>query len=394
MREFFPAGEVRPLTLVSSPGRTELGGNHTDHNHGRVLAGAVHLDCLAAFTRSGNQVVTIHSHGFAKPIVVDLSDTQPHEKEQGTPQALVRGVAHAMKQFGYEIEGFDACVHSTVPLGTGLSSSAAFGVLMARIFNEMAGRSASTLELARAARRAENIHFGKPCGFMDQMTCAFMGIVGIDFADPDNPALQQVDFDLSGTGYTLAVVDTGGSHADLTPDYAAIREEMTGAAKVLGFEAARGIKWKQLLAHAADIRAELGDRAVLRLLHFIEEDRRATAMAALLRQGDMREYLRLVTASGQSSCDLLQNCYSPETPAKQPIPLALALTQRLLGERGGWRVQGGGFAGTIQVYVPEENFADYSEAMVRIFGPGCVLALRIRKPDEGLVVVENTEAKV
>lgn len=396
MREFFPSDGSQPITLVSSPGRTELGGNHTDHNHGRVLAAAVHLDCLAAFTPSGNQTVTIRSHGFARPIVVDLADTAPHKGERETPEAMVRGVADALAHCGHAPLGFNACVHSTVPLGSGLSSSAAFGVLMGRIFNEMTGRKASTLELARAARTAENVHFGKPCGFMDQMACAFMGVIGVDFMEPDKPAISPEDFDLVGTGYTLAVVNTGGSHADLTPDYAAIREEMTGAAKVLGNEAARGLLWEQVLPRVKEIREALGDRAVLRLLHFMEEDARAVAQADALRRGDMDGFLHLVQASGDSSYTLLQNCYSTSTPTEQPIPLALALTQRLLslgsgGSRkpGAWRVQGGGFAGTIQVYVLDELFDDYRATMEEIFGEKTVIPLGIRKPDNGLIEAQN-----
>ncbi|MBU1611047.1 MAG: galactokinase, partial [Proteobacteria bacterium] len=217
---------LAPTLLTSSPGRTELGGNHTDHNHGRVLTAAVHLDCLAAVVSTQTRVVTIHSQGFPEPIVVNLDDTALRPGEEGTPTAIVRGVADGLRLAGHGLAGFNACVSSEVPMGSGLSSSAAFEVLIGRIFNELAnGGALSTLELARVARLAENTHFGKPCGFMDQIACAFMGVLQIDFDNPANPGIERVDWDFEAVDYVLAVVNTGGSHANLTPDYAAIPAE-------------------------------------------------------------------------------------------------------------------------------------------------------------------------
>ncbi|EGB16140.1 Galactokinase [Pseudodesulfovibrio mercurii] len=370
-----------PAALVLSPGRTELGGNHTDHNLGVVLAAAVQFDCLAAARPNGGDVVRIRSKGFDGEIVVDLNDLAPRPEEEDTSAALVRGVAAGLAGNGRRVAGFDARVDGEVPLGAGLSSSAAFEVLVGRIFSELFNGGACTaLELAVAGRAAENVYFGKPCGLMDQLSCAAQGILSIDFADPAAPAVREVDFDFERTGYRLAVVATGGSHADLTPDYAAIPDEMGRAARALGREHARGLTVDAVLAHAARVREAAGDRGVLRLIHFIEETDRAAEQAEVLAAGRMDDFLDLVRRSGDSSWRLLQNCISATAPLEQPIPLALTLTERFLGGRGACRIQGGGFAGTIQAYVPEGLFAAYAAFMEGIFGPGAVMPLKVRRP--------------
>ncbi len=372
--------------LVSAPGRTELGGNHTDHNGGVVLAAGVHFDCLAVAAPMEGDMLRIRSEGFPDAIEVNLNDLASRPEEAGTSAALVRGVAHSFRQAGHEVGGFDACVASNVPVGAGLSSSAAFEVCIGRIFNQLYNDGQiGPVDLARFGQEAENVYFGKPCGLMDQLACACQGVLSIDFADRENPVVREIDFDFAETDYQLAVVDTGGSHADLTSEYAAIPEEMGQAARALGQETARGLTMEQVLGAVPVLRREAGDRALLRLIHFIEESDRAESQAEALRQGDMVRFLDLVIASGDSSWRLLQNCVSTTDYLEQSIPLALTMTERFLGGNGAWRIQGGGFAGTIQVYVPKVRFKAYCEFMNGIFGPGSVLALRVRKPGNEVI---------
>ncbi|MGL1862795.1 MAG: galactokinase [Pseudodesulfovibrio sp.] len=374
--------------LVNAPGRAELGGNHTDHNNGVVLTAAVHFDCLAVAAITDDSSIRIRSEGFSEAIEINLDDLEPRVEEVGTSTALVRGVAHCFKAAGLNLGGFDACISGNVPVGSGLSSSAAFEVCLGQIFNQLYndGR-VSPLLLAQFGQRAENVYFGKPCGLMDQLASAAQGVLSIDFNDPVTPSMEEVDFDFDGTGYQLAVVDTGGDHSDLTPDYAAIPDEMYRAAQVLGQDVVRGLTMEQVLAAAPAIRKQAGDRGLLRIIHFIEESDRAKLQAEVLRQGDMTKFLSLVLESGDSSWRLLQNCIPVSAPLEQPIPLALTLTERFLGGQGAWRIQGGGFAGTIQVYVPSEKMAAYSHFMDGIFGPGSVVPLLVRKPGNEIITL-------
>ena len=374
------AGEG-PVALVSVPGRTELGGNHTDHNHGVVLAAGVHFDCLAVARPVESSAIRIRSEGFPNIIEVDVSDIAPRVEEEGSSTALVRGVVAGFVAHGWTVGGFDACVSGDVPVGAGLSSSAAFEVCVGQILNQIFCDGERTpLELAAVGREAENEYFGKPCGFMDQLACATQGILSIDFMTPETPKVREIDFDIDATGYQLVVVDTGGSHADLTPDYAAIPDEMFRAAQALGRDVARGLTVRQVMDNTSAIRRAAGDRGVLRLIHFIEESDRAEAQADALANGDMERFLGLVNRSGDSSWRLLQNCFSPTNPLEQGIPLALTLTERFLDGKGAWRIQGGGFAGTVQAYVPNDMVAAYKEFMTGVFGKGAVLPLYIRKP--------------
>lgn len=369
------------VVLVTAPGRTELGGNHTDHNQGIVLAAAVHLDCIAVATATNRNVIRIMSEGFAETIEVDLDDLNPRVAEEGTTHALVRGILHGFQTAGYAMGPFDACVACDVPVGTGLSSSAAFEICIGRILSHLFNQGeVPAMALARIGQQAENEYFGKPCGLMDQMACAVQGVVSIDFGDPASPAVMPVDADISASGYELVVVDTGGSHVDLTPDYAAIPAEMQRAAQVFGQQFARGLTVAQVLESVSKIRAVAGDRGVLRLIHFIEESDRAVRQAESLSQHDMATFLRLVRESGDSSWRLLQNCISSERPLQQSIPLALTVTERFLGSNGAWRIQGGGFAGTIQAYVPKERLEEYVQFMSTVFGKGAVVPLRLRFP--------------
>ena len=374
------AGE-RECLLTTTPGRTELGGNHTDHNHGVVLAAAVHFDILAVVSPTDSGVIRVRSRGFPETVEVAVDDLSPRPEEEGTTTALVRGVVAGFAARGWGVGGFDACVDGEVPLGAGLSSSAAFEVCMGQVLNRLYNDGGRTpLELAIVGREAENVHFGKPCGLMDQLSCAARGILSIDFARPEAVVVRPVDFDFEATDFQLVVVDTGGSHADLTPEYAAIPAEMQRAARVLGQDRARGLTVEQVLDNAARIRREAGDRALLRLIHFIEESDRAVSQAEALAVGDMDRYLDLVRRSGDSCWRLNQNCISTTDYLAQPIPVALTLTERFLGGRGAWRIQGGGFAGTIQAYVPRDRMDGYRGYMEGVLGQGTVLPIRVRKP--------------
>ncbi len=378
-----------PAIIASAPGRTELGGNHTDHNHGHVLAAAVHLDCLAVAAPVDEPVVTIVSEGYDSAITVDLSDTAPRPLEEGTSEAMVRGVAHAFQRNGCGTGGFNACVSSTICGGRAEFVGCLRGAdrpHLQRAFQSRRRHPAG--HRPRRTTRGERT-FRKTCGFMDQMASSFEGILSIDFENAGNPALEHVQGGFEGSGYRLCVVDTGGSHADLTPDYAAIPEEMFAAAKALGRESGRGVGMSELLGAAGSLRESVSDRAVMRLMHFVEENERAVAQAEALAAGDMARFLKLVAESGVSSCRLLQNCYSTSRPTEQPVPLALALTDRLLGGDGACRVHGGGFAGTIQVFVPDASFVGYRAFMEEVFGNGSVIPLDIRRPVPEILRVED-----
>lgn len=372
----------REAVLLSAPGRTELGGNHTDHNGGIVLAAAVHLDTTAVASSREDTKATVYSSRIPVPIQVDLQDLSPRAAEKGTPKAIIRGVAAAFAGEGLRIGGFNACVHSTIPMGTGLSSSASFAVLMglalSHLFN---GGEASEMFLARAALAAETRHFGKPCGFMDQMTVAHRGILYMDFRDADDPRVKQVPDFFPARDTCLAVVDTGGSHVRLTEEYADIRREMAAVAACLGKESTRGLTSGQVVGAVPRLRSEAGDRAILRTLHFLAENRRVARQMSALKRGLMKKFLESVNESGHSSWELLQNHVVPGEVRVQSIPLALALTRQFLKGDGACRVHGGGFAGTIQAYVPRDREEEYRRLMESVFGPCCFYPLRIRPPD-------------
>ncbi len=373
-----PQAENAALSFFSTPGRTELGGNHTDHNNGRVLAASVHLDSLAAAYPTGDRVVELYSEGFPQPFAVDLRTLTPVAAEKGRTEALIRGVASRLQALGYKIGGLRGCITSDVLRGSGLSSSASIEVLIGTIFNHLFnGGSISTVTLAIVGQFAENTFFGKPCGLEDQLACATGGIIGIDFRDPSSPQIERIPFSFLEHGYALMVVDTGGSHDDLTPDYAAIPAEMRAVASAFGRSVCREISREELLASLPRLREEAGDRAILRALHFFADNERVARQIEALKGAEMGAYLACVRESGSSSWRLLQNCASPRV-AGQPIPLALAVSDELLAGRGASRVHGGGFAGTIQVYAPIERAESYRAAMEAIFGPTSVTVLRVR----------------
>jgi galactokinase len=364
--------------FFSAPGRTEIGGNHTDHNHGRVLAAAVDLDAIAVAARSDDGRAVVESEGYPRQ-EVDLDRLHPVEAEKGTPAAVVRGVCARMRANGHGIGGFQACVASRVPMGSGLSSSAAFEVLVGTVLNGLYnGGRVPDVEIARIGQWAENRYFGKPCGLMDQTASAVGGFVAIDFRDPERAQVRKVDFDFNSSGHALVIVDTGGSHADLTGEYAAIPEEMRSVARELGGSVLRDVSREAVTAAIPALRARLGDRAVLRALHFFDDDRRAAEEAAALERGDFAQFLRLVNDSGVSSAILLQNVWRAGSPREQGVSLALAVSRDALGGRGACRVHGGGFAGTIQAFVPEDLLESFLGAMRRVFGESSCLRAAVR----------------
>ena len=383
---FDPAGKA-DAALFSGPGRTEIGGNHTDHQHGHVLCGSVDLDMLACAAPNGLDVIRIRSAGYPA-LEVGLDDLLPHIEERNTSAALVRGVAAKIEGAGCSPVGFDAYITSNVLSGSGLSSSAAYEVLVGNILNFFCcGGHLTPVELAKIGQYAENVYFGKPCGLMDQMGSSVGGAVAIDFADPADPVVRQVGYDFSRSGHALCIVDTGSCHADLTDDYADITREMGAVAAHFGRQVLRDVPEADFRAAIPALRGECGDRAVLRALHFYADDRKAVEEAAALEAGDFDRFLALVNASGLSSALHLQNTWSIADPRQQAIPLALAIGRELLEGTGAIRVHGGGFAGTIQAFVPEERLAAFKAGMENLLGAGMCHILHIR-PQGGCVVLD------
>jgi galactokinase len=405
-----PGTELGEFRVFSAPGRTELGGNHTDHNRGKVLAAAIQLDAAAVAAPRKDHRVIFRSTAYPD-VELNLTDAagnwdpRPRPEERGRTEGLIRGIAAEFAARGTAVRGFTANADSTVLSGSGLSSSAAVEVLLARIFDNFYGGGKRTaLELAQIGQRAENDYFGKPSGLMDQAACALGGAAAMDFAESAAPRIQRLNLDLEAAGCALCVVDTRGSHADLTPDYAAIPREMRAVAAFFSQETLGNLDAGTIIARAAELRKAAGDRAILRALHFFRENQRVDAMRAALERAEaapgegkaraMAEYLNLVNQSGDSSWELLQNIYAPKNPAEQGIALALALSREFMaagpsgsgggaeddrdGYRGACRVHGGGFAGTIQTYIPPARLGDYRAAMEGIFGAGAVTVLRIR----------------
>jgi galactokinase len=380
----------QPLHFVTSPGRTELGGNHTDHNNGRVLCAAVRQDTVALAGPRSDTRVKLRSSAFAKLFDIDLSVLDPQSSERWTTDALIRGIAAGFKKSGFRIGGFNAVVHSDVGIGSGLSSSASFEVLLSSIFNALYNECRIDLRtIAGIGQYAENVYFDKPCGLMDQMASALGGVLSIDFEDSENPLVEQISMDLDSIDYVLAVVNTGRGHADLTDAYAAIPAEMKKAAALFEKRTLREVEENAFCADINRVRNCIGDRAVLRALHFFAENRRVGEMVEALKSNDFDGFLQLVAASGASSASLLQNIIPPDqSGGAQPAALALGLSddffRRSIRRRGVCRIHGGGFAGTIQAYVHKEHFADYVQLMTLLFGNGCVQPLHIRK--QGTIV--------
>lgn len=372
--EAFPAqGAPR---FFSAPGRTEISGNHTDHQFGRVLAASVNLDTIAAARENGGSVVNIHSEGYA-PIRVDLSNLTPVPEEIGTTAGIIRGCAAYMREAGFTVGGFDATVTSTVFSGSGLSSSAAFEILINKIFDCLfnAGDLDAALS-ARIAQKSENNFFGKPSGLMDQTASSVGGMVAIDFEKPE-AKIEALNYDFAAKGYELAIIGTGSSHDDLTDAYAAIPREMREVAAFFGEEHLRPVSPEAFYAKLPELYGRVSDRAILRAMHFFDENERVPQQVEALRNDDLPRFLRLVIESGESSWKLLQNIYATEK--EQSLAIALALTARILKDCGGaWRVHGGGFAGTILAFVPHAKMPEYREKLDAVFGKGACVPLQIR----------------
>lgn len=370
------------LCFFSAPGRTEIGGNHTDHNNGRVLAAAVNLDTIACVSRTDDNAIVVDSEGFA-PITVELDNLDIREKDFGTTLALIRGTAGIMKEMGYKIGGFRATISSSVLRGSGLSSSAAFEVLIAAILDGLYnGFVVDAKTRAVIAQKVENVYFGKPCGLMDQMASSVGGMVTIDFKEQD-AKVEAIACNFAAKGYALCVVNTGGDHGDLTDDYAAIRKEMEVVAAHFGKHVLREVELETVESHIGELRRACGDRAVLRALHYYDENARVLEQAAAIRGGDLPAFFDAVKRSGDSSWKLLQNVYARST--EEQMAMGIELSRRFLHGDGAQRVHGGGFAGTIQAYVPLDRLDDYKKLMEDAFGPGSCTALMVRP--EGAVMM-------
>ncbi|MCD7828804.1 MAG: galactokinase [Clostridiales bacterium] len=369
----------RDIRFFSAPGRTEVCGNHTDHNRGKVMAAAVNLDAVAAAGKNDENTVRVKSAEYDKVDVVDLADLTPHADEFGKSQGLIRGVCAGFKNRGYNVGGFDAATMTQVISGSGLSSSAAFEVLVGTVMNYLYNDGkVSAVEIAQIAQYAENVFFNKPCGLMDQMACSVGSFVKIDFKDTENPVIEPVDFDFASCGHRLCIVDTRANHADLTDEYAAIRLEMEKAASCFGKSALRDVDESEFASNLAMVREKAGDRCLLRGIHFYGENNRVERAVNALENKDFEGFKSVITESGFSSYMYNQNVFSAKQPLSQPVSVALAVSDYILRGKGAWRVHGGGFAGTIQAFVPENLLREYKDAMENLFGEGACYVLNIR----------------
>ena len=364
--------------VFSAPGRTEISGNHTDHQHGCVLAAAVNLETVADVCLNGTNTIRVQSEGYPA-LEVSLDDLAVREEEKNTTAALIRGVASCFAQKGAKLEGFDAAVSSTVLPGSGLSSSAAFEVLFGTILNELFyDKRLSAVEIAQIGQYAENVYFGKPCGLMDQMASSVGGLVYIDFEDPAQPKIEKINFDLAKAGYALCIIDSGADHADLTDEYAAIPTELKEVCRFFGKDVLRQIPEEEFLEKLPELRKQVSDRAILRAIHVYQENKRVKILASALRNEDLYAFFHMVRQSGQSSWMYLQNIYPSGAVAKQEVAVALTLCDTLLHGRGAYRVHGGGFAGTVQAFVPFDLLTKFKSEIERVLGEGKCHVLNIR----------------
>jgi len=371
--------------IFSAPGRTEISGNHTDHQHGCVLAGAVNLETVAQVEVNDTNIICVESEGYA-PVSIAIDDLAIHEEEKNTTAALIRGVAANFAQRGAKLRGFDAKVRSTVLPGSGLSSSAAFEVLIGTIINELFyEKKCTAVEVAQIGQWAENVYFGKPCGLMDQTASSVGGMVFIDFNDPKNPVVERLDFDFAAAGHALCIIDSGADHADLTDEYAAIPGELKTVCAFFGKEVLRDIPEADFFEKLPQIRGKVSDRAILRAIHFYQENKRVQAQARALKDNDFDTFLRLATESGRSSWMYLQNITPAGYVDKQAVAVTLALCDTLLGGRGAFRVHGGGFAGTVQAFVPRDMLDGFKSGIEAVLGEGSCHVLSIR-PEGGIRV--------
>ena len=379
IERFVSAFGDKKIGLFSAPGRTEIGGNHTDHENGRVLAAAVNLDTLAAVAPNGDNVIRLNSDGY-RPCTVGLGNLVPQPREVNTTSALIRGVAAAFVDSGTDIGGFDMVMTSNVLPGSGLSSSAAVEVLLGVVMNVLFnGGKASPVEIAQIGQYAENVYFGKPSGLMDQTASSVGGLVTIDFADTENPIVKPVKFDFSKTGYHLCILDSGANHANLTGEYAAIVEELRAVCAVFGKTVLREVSEEDFWARLPEVREKAGDRAALRAMHIYADNKRVSEQVAALERGDFPAFLALVRESGRSSWLMLQNVTPKGATKHQELALTIALGEKLLGKRGACRVHGGGFAGTAQAFVPDDLLDEFVKKTEAVLGEGHCHVLSIRQ---------------
>lgn len=380
----FPTHEN--IRFFSAPGRTEIAGNHTDHQHGHVICASVDMDIIAAVSPNGDNIIRLKSEGYDKTDIIDLSNLSPVEEEKFSSAALIRGIAAGFTKKGYKIGGFDAYTTSRVPKGSGLSSSAAFEILVAVILNYLYNvGKVDSITMAIISRYSENEFFGKPCGLMDQCGCSVGKVMTIDFNDPLDPVVDSLDIDFEKYGYSLIITNTGGSHADLNDDYSAITEDMGQVAKALGENHLRYVSEKSFISLIPKLREKISDKAILRAMHFFSDDRRVIDQTNALKSSEIDKFVRLVGESGISSWTRLQNIYSTKHPDVQPIALALSLSEKFLSGQGASRVHGGGFAGTIQAFVPNEKASEYIKSMSEVFGNDSCVKIRIRNVPAGEV---------
>ncbi len=370
--------EAQNIRFFSAPGRTEVGGNHTDHNNGKVLAAAINLDAVACVEARDDGIICVNSQGYS-PLTVDTADLNVIDCEKGTSPALIRGICARFKQLGYNYGGFNASITSDVLSGSGLSSSAAYEVLIGTILNYLYNDGKiSAVEIAQISQYAENVYFDKPCGLMDQTACSVGGFVKIDFEDTSKPLIDKVDFDIAKHGYSLCIVDTGGNHADLTGDYAAIRLEMNSVAEYFGKKVLRQVDEAEVMKNAGSVRKKTGDRAIERAIHFYNENKRVERLSNALSKGDFESFKATIIESGKSSYMYNQNCFTLSNPQEQPVALALCVAEELLKDCGAYRVHGGGFAGTIQAFVPVEKTDEFVSHMNSLLGENSCYILSVR----------------
>lgn len=372
-------GASEETALFSAPGRTEIGGNHTDHQHGCVLAGSVNTDVIAAASLNGTNIVRIQSKGYAMD-EISLDDLEVHPEQYDKAIALIRGMIKKFVDAGYPVQGFNAYTISNVPKGSGMSSSAAFEVLIGTILNGLfADNSVSPVAIAQYGQYAENVYFDKPSGLMDQMASSVGSIVAIDFKDNDNPIVEKIEFDFPKASHALCIIDSGADHADLTPEYAAVPQEMKAVAEFFGKEYLREVSKDEFIKRIPDVRKALkNDRAVLRALHFFNDNESAQKLAGLLKNNDFDGFLKQIKRSGYSSFMYLQNVYASSHPKEQAVSLTLALCEEILGDRGAYRVHGGGFAGTVQAFVPLDMLDEFKTRIEAVLGDGKCMILSIR----------------
>jgi galactokinase len=386
LRKFQSNFKMDEVELFSSPGRTEIGGNHTDHNFGRVLAGAVNLDNVAVAAKNNSQVIHIQSIGYPD-FKVDLNDLKVNPNEKFTSASLVRGICARLKELGFTIGGFNAIIDGGVPKGSGLSSSASFEVLIGTIISHLFNNGKlDPIQNAIIGQYAENNYFGKPCGLMDQTACSVGGLVTIDFKDPSKPIVKKVNFDFISTGYSLVITDTGGNHADLNDEYASLPTDMKAVAAELGAKVLREVTLDQVVEIMPKIREKVGDRALLRAYHFQGDNQRVVDQVEALEKNDFKSFLGMVVDSGYSSYMYNQNIFPVNNVREQGVSLALALSEMILKGHGAWRVHGGGFAGTIQAFVPQNLLDKYIKTLEHMYGKGSCHNLFIR--NAGSIKVE------